>query len=439
MVVRKSATVRLGTTSTALATSRHETRGRRDGHVGVGRQRRDRRHVVGLRDELDDADDRRGVDRATALLDDNTVDQRRVVLHKRRQRARAERVQVRAARHPLGEVDVAPGRGDVTEERTLGHALALAHRRLYVPVAVGDAGARDRDVRAGHRRRRGRRYRPPPSRPPSRLPPTRRRRSGTTSPRRRRCAGHRRSRARGAAGRRGKPATRSSWRHLAGWTRRRRRASRGAHVTDGTWAARPACCPRPGAPGRSADGKVAGQGASRGVTGDDQLDRPIDRQPARRRQAGVPDRSLGSAAVCGHGAQQRPERLGRDRQCRRQLRSQLHRLDAGRGRRADAGRSAQELDAAPPHGLQLWLGLAGVDNDLGQQPLLDTDRRTRSRAIPALGAWKGADEPAHGHVPAAGCVAVYEHLQHRSIPNHPVVIIEAPRGPGPTPGSPTRR
>jgi hypothetical protein len=97
---------------------------------------------------------------------------------------------------------------------------------------------------------------------------------------------------------------------------------------------------------------------------------------------------------------------------------------------------AQELDAAPQYGLQVWLALAGVDNDLSQQALLDQVVNT-FKAHPGLGAWKGADEPALGHVPAAGCVAVYQHL--RAIdPNHPVVLIEAPRGPGPTPGSPTR-
>src|SRR5262249_52401076 len=42
--------------------------------------------------------------------------------------------------------------------------------------------------------------------------------------------------------------------------------------------------------------------------------------------------------------------------------------------------------------------------------------------------------PAHGHLAAPGCVAAYEHL--RSVdPSHPVVIIQAPRGPGPNPNS----
>ncbi len=61
----------------------------------------------------------------------------------------------------------------------------------------------------------------------------------------------------------------------------------------------------------------------------------------------------------------------------------------------------QELDAAPAYGLQLWLALAGVDGDLSQKALLDQIVNT-VKGHPGLGAWKGVDEPAHGHVPAAG-------------------------------------
>jgi hypothetical protein len=97
----------------------------------------------------------------------------------------------------------------------------------------------------------------------------------------------------------------------------------------------------------------------------------------------------------------------------------------------------QELDAASTHGLQVWAALAGIDNNLSRQSLLDRVVDT-VKGHPGLGVWKGADEPAHGHLPAAGCVAVYRHL--RSIdPDHPVVIIEAPRGPSPSPTSPDTR
>jgi hypothetical protein len=95
---------------------------------------------------------------------------------------------------------------------------------------------------------------------------------------------------------------------------------------------------------------------------------------------------------------------------------------------------APELDAAASHGLQVWMGLAGADNDLSQQALL-AEVVNAFKGHPGLGAWKGSDEPAHGHVPASGCVAVYQRIRGLD-PDHPVVIIEAPRGPGPTPQSP---
>ena len=59
----------------------------------------------------------------------------------------------------------------------------------------------------------------------------------------------------------------------------------------------------------------------------------------------------------------------------------------------------QELDAASRSGLQLWLALAGVDDDLSRQTLLDRIVNT-VKGHPGLGAWKGSDEPAHA--PVAG-------------------------------------
>ena len=92
---------------------------------------------------------------------------------------------------------------------------------------------------------------------------------------------------------------------------------------------------------------------------------------------------------------------------------------------------AQLVDAAPRYRLQVWLALAGVDRDLSQQPVLDKVVDAFA-GHPGLGAWKGNDEPAFGRVPAGGLVAVYEHLRTRD-PDHPVVIIEAPRSPGGAP------
>lgn len=96
----------------------------------------------------------------------------------------------------------------------------------------------------------------------------------------------------------------------------------------------------------------------------------------------------------------------------------------------------QHLDAATQHGLQLWLALAGIDDNLAHQPLLDRIVDV-VKGHPGLGVWKGADEPAHGHVPAAGLAAVYRHLRTLD-PAHPIAIIEAPRAPSPKPGSPDR-
>jgi hypothetical protein len=95
----------------------------------------------------------------------------------------------------------------------------------------------------------------------------------------------------------------------------------------------------------------------------------------------------------------------------------------------------QELDAAQGHGLQVWLALAGVDRDLSHQALLDRIVNA-VRGHPGLGVWKGIDEPALARAPAAGCVAVYKHLRALD-PDHPVAVIEAPRGPAPAAGGRT--
>ena len=99
-----------------------------------------------------------------------------------------------------------------------------------------------------------------------------------------------------------------------------------------------------------------------------------------------------------------------------------------------AARVGQQLEAAQQHGLQMWVALAGLDNNLSRKSLLDKIVNTL-KAHPGLGVWKGADEPAHGHIPAAGLVAVRKHLQALD-PDHPIAIIQAPRAPAPTPRSP---
>jgi hypothetical protein len=97
----------------------------------------------------------------------------------------------------------------------------------------------------------------------------------------------------------------------------------------------------------------------------------------------------------------------------------------------------QELEAAAQHGVQMWVALAGLDNDLSRRALLDRIVNT-IKAHPGLGVWKGTDEPAHGRVPVAGLVAVKNHLKTLD-PDHPIAIIEAPRAPAPAGSTRDRR
>jgi hypothetical protein len=83
-----------------------------------------------------------------------------------------------------------------------------------------------------------------------------------------------------------------------------------------------------------------------------------------------------------------------------------------------------QLAAAASHGLRLWVGLFDIANDLSRQALLEQvvdglkDR-------PGLGAWKGADEPLHGNVPAPGVIDAYQFVRSRD-PAHALVLIQAP-------------
>jgi hypothetical protein len=92
----------------------------------------------------------------------------------------------------------------------------------------------------------------------------------------------------------------------------------------------------------------------------------------------------------------------------------------------DLGR---QLDAGHANGIQLWVALAGIDNDLSRKAFLD-QIVGEIKPHPGLGVWKGADEPAHGHVPAAGLKDVRQHLATID-PDHPIAIIQAPRAPAP--------
>jgi hypothetical protein len=84
-----------------------------------------------------------------------------------------------------------------------------------------------------------------------------------------------------------------------------------------------------------------------------------------------------------------------------------------------------QLAAAARYGLRLWVGLYDVANDLSKQALLEqiVDGLKDS---PGLGAWKGADEPLCGSIDPNGLAAAYEFIHSRD-PDHPIVIIQAPK------------
>jgi hypothetical protein len=88
-------------------------------------------------------------------------------------------------------------------------------------------------------------------------------------------------------------------------------------------------------------------------------------------------------------------------------------------------------DAAAAHGLHCWLWLGALPN------LPTTAGSPREQLLakvvdtfkghPALGAYKGIDEPQHSSVPAAGLTRAHTKLRALD-PDHPVVIVQAPVG-----------
>ncbi len=93
------------------------------------------------------------------------------------------------------------------------------------------------------------------------------------------------------------------------------------------------------------------------------------------------------------------------------------------------------LDAAATHGLHCWLQLGNVPDlparGLAAKEQLLTRIVGELKDHPALGAWKGIDEPANpnrpARVPVAGLVRAYRTLRETD-PGHPVVITQAPLG-----------
>ena len=105
---------------------------------------------------------------------------------------------------------------------------------------------------------------------------------------------------------------------------------------------------------------------------------------------------------------------------------------------ADAGTQIQDelavMDLAAAHGLRCWLWL-GALTDLPAQP--GSREQLLGQVVnalaghPALGAWKGIDEPANpaseARIPIARLKRGYQTLKTLD-PDHPLVIIQAPHG-----------
>src|SRR2546423_6248028 len=92
------------------------------------------------------------------------------------------------------------------------------------------------------------------------------------------------------------------------------------------------------------------------------------------------------------------------------------------------------MDEAHAHGLHCWLYLGKAPNlpttpNSPQEQLLEKIV-TAVKAHPSLTATQGLDEPRNRHIPAAGLVRAYQKIKALD-PDHPVVIIQAPRKPAP--------
>jgi len=94
------------------------------------------------------------------------------------------------------------------------------------------------------------------------------------------------------------------------------------------------------------------------------------------------------------------------------------------------------LDAAAAHGLQCWVWLGSLTNlppgaPSAQERLL-TQVVEGLRAHPALGAWKGQDEPRNPFNASLSIPAANLARGHRAVnaldPDHSLVIVQAPRG-----------
>jgi hypothetical protein len=92
------------------------------------------------------------------------------------------------------------------------------------------------------------------------------------------------------------------------------------------------------------------------------------------------------------------------------------------------------MDLAHDHGLHCWPRLVNAANLPSPTPnatsepeQLLTKIATALKDHPAMGVWKGADEPQHGKTPPDGLIRARTKLQTID-PNRPVVIVQAPIG-----------
>jgi hypothetical protein len=94
------------------------------------------------------------------------------------------------------------------------------------------------------------------------------------------------------------------------------------------------------------------------------------------------------------------------------------------------------LDAAGAHGLKCWVWLGTLTNLPAGAPSPQERMLTRIvealRGHPALGAWKGQDEPHNPFHPAQSVPPANLARGHRALraldPDHPLVVVQAPRG-----------
>jgi hypothetical protein len=108
-------------------------------------------------------------------------------------------------------------------------------------------------------------------------------------------------------------------------------------------------------------------------------------------------------------------------------------LRTGRATWTDAaiGEERARLDAAHAHGLQCWVWLGSLQSLPAGAPSAQRELLTRVvdqlHAHPALGAWKGHDEPNLGNVPAANLERGLRAIKSVDA-DHQVVVVMAPRG-----------